>query len=185
MHTVVKLPCRVSCPTAMLFASIEGIQGRLKIMLIINICESSDVASNQSGAPRRSGHCSLAQGDSCVILVWSLQIPSNGDSKAEANQLAGPRVSHLPPMYLSLSFPSDYPSAAMPDAQLSALWLTADSAQLLEDHLAELWDEQVRVHILCQKSTCRAPRNLQSRRDGQAAPCCIGPHECKTALNMM
>ncbi len=53
-------------------------------------------------------------------------------------------MSHLSPLYLRLCFPPEYPSAALPVAQLSAIWLTPDSAQLLRDQLEDLWHEQVR-----------------------------------------
>lgn len=68
---------------------------------------------------------------------------SDADSTADVDQVTGPGLSHLPPLYLWLLFPADHPSASMPAAQLSALWLPPESAQVLLDRMADLWDEQV------------------------------------------
>ncbi len=80
-----------------------------------------------------------------------MQVPSSAaqdadsaDSIADDDALTGPRVSHLPPLCLDLRFPADYPSAAMAVAHISAVWLTADAAQLLYDELLDVWHEQVR-----------------------------------------
>ena len=72
------------------------------------------------------------------------QLPDSVDSAGVADELTGPRVSHLPPVSLQLSFPADYPSAVMPDVQLSSLWLSPDSTRMLLDRLEDTWHEQVR-----------------------------------------
>ena len=77
------------------------------------------------------------------------QLPDSVDTAGVTDELTGPRVSHLPPVCLCLRFPGDYPSAVMPAVQLSALWLTADTAQMLLDRLEDLWHEQVHQHNTC------------------------------------
>ena len=86
-----------------------------------------------------------------VVMLFQVaaapaQLPDSVDGAAVADEMTGPRVSHLPPVCLRLRFPADYPSAGMPAAQLSAPWLTPDSVQMLLDRLTELWHEQVHPH---------------------------------------
>ena len=98
-----------------------------------------------------NGRLNLAGSIQPSVQVPSLQVPStaahapeSADSTADADEPTGPRVSHLAPIYLRLRFPADYPSATMPAVHLGAVWVTADSAQLLRDRLEDLWVEQVR-----------------------------------------
>ena len=61
------------------------------------------------------------------------------DGTAGPSSQTGCTIQHLPPMFMRIDLPSNYPSEQPPILQMSAPWLTHQQLQQLQHHLTSLW----------------------------------------------